>query len=271
MAREVGTQRALGMLGVYTLGGSPLKLMNALLVTALVLFTVGVVRADDIGGGDSQVVLGGGPHGSPSCTGFQATADGSGLIEDPDGGPAGCAVDNGEFVTSITFAVPNADTLDGLTVTSPLTTTFAGTALSFLDWTETGNCTGAEANTAPGGIDVCTLTAPALPSGPPGTIILADLTALGIINDGDCNTDDFIFGIPGGGVNGTPLNEGCDITFATVAGATDENTKAFVSGAVFDVSPTGTGGLVPFPEPGSLALLMLGLLTLPFLRRRVRQ
>lgn len=247
-----------------------MKLMNALVVAALVVFTAGVVHADDISG-DSQIVLGGGGHGSPSCTDFQANANASGLVEDPDGGPAGCSVDNGEFVTSITFAVPNADTIDGLTVTSPLTSTFAGTPLAFLDWTETGNCSAATANTAPGGIDVCTLTAPALPSGPPGTIILADLTALGIINDGDCDTDDFIFGIPGGGVDNTPLNEGCDITFATLAGATEENTEAFVSGAVFDVSPTGTGGLVPFPEPGTLALLMLGLVTLPFLRRKVRQ
>jgi hypothetical protein len=244
-----------------------LKLINALVVAALVLFAAGLVHADDIGG-DSRIVIGGAGPGSPSCTGFQAAADVDGVLS------ADCTVAPETLATSVTFAAPASEVLGGaLSCTSELTA---------INWTAT------TATIDGGTVDTCTFTAPADPHGelaylatPEGfaALLYADSHDPGPgpshfdpgFNDGDCDLDDFLVGIPGAGLGGNPSNEGCDITFSSPAGASIANTQALTSGATYDVSPAGVGGLVPFPEPGTLALLMLGLVSLPFLRRRAAQ
>jgi hypothetical protein len=239
-----------------------LKLMNALLVTALVLFTMGVAHADDFSGGDSRIVIGGGGPGSPSCTGYQELANSDGTLS------ADCTVDPNTVATSITFAVPSNEVLGGaLTCNSVLTS---------INWTATSSTVG--------GVDECTFTAPSDPNGelryllfnPAGRAayfyaITHDPGGFNLdFNDGDCDLDDFLVGIPGGNEGGNG-SVGCDITFSTIAGATIDNTEALTSDAIYDVSPTGPGGLVPFPEPGTLALLLIGLAPLGFLRRREAQ
>jgi hypothetical protein len=80
-------------------------------------------------------------------------------------------------------------------------------------------------------------------------------------NDGDCDLDDDLLGIP----------VGCDVTFSTPQGATTANGQLFTDSAVFGFSPTGPDGVTPFPEPGTLVLLLMGLVPLAFLRRRAVQ
>ncbi|MGD1211172.1 MAG: PEP-CTERM sorting domain-containing protein [Candidatus Acidiferrales bacterium] len=219
-----------------------MKLLKVLGAVGLTLFAVGVVRADSTGG-DSRIVLGGGPGGSPSCSSFQASADSSGVIANGD-----CIV-TGTTATVVAFATPAADVLGGaLTCSSNLTN---------IGWNPSGT-----SQVTIGGIlvDECLFTAPS-------SVSDATIDYLKYVihdpyrghNDGDCDLDDFVLGIP----------VGCDITSNTVSGAT--GTDLFAADAVFDVAPT-TADFVTFtPEPGSLALLMLGLVTLPFLRRKVTQ
>jgi len=224
-----------------------LKLMNALLVTALVLFTAGVVHADDISGGDSRIVIGTGPGGSPDCSEFQGSAV-DGIISDD------CIV-TGTDATSVTFAVPTADVLGGaLSCSSSLTN---------IGWTTPGSFTATIDGTS---VDACTFTAPTTVS--LWTWAYLAISGDGIplwyvgsssaFNDGDCDLDDDTLGIP----------VGCDITFSN-SGAT--GTQLFTADAVFDGSPDGVGGLAPFPEPSTLALMLLGLAPCAFLRRRVAQ
>jgi hypothetical protein len=235
-----------------------LKLINALVVAALVLFTAGVVHADDISGGDSRIVIvPGDPPPDPSCSSFQAMAGSDGTIA------ADCTV-TGETVTSLTFAVPAADVLGGgLTCDSVLSDDLNWSAAS-----STGSVGGVTA-------DECTFTAPPEPETTRG-LIGYFLTPGGFdaytyaafhdrtlffdpaADDGRCDDGDFLFGIP----------VGCDVGLNTPEGASIDNTEAFVAGTLVDLSTTGPAGLVPFPEPGTLILTLLGLASLPFLRRR---
>lgn len=243
-----------------------MKLINALVVAALVLFTAGLVHADDLGGGDSRIVIGTQPGGSPSCTSFQATADPTGVISNGSGGPEDCINDTGSPITTLTFAVQASSVLGGaLTCSSVLSTD--------LNWSLTTTLIDN------GTVDECTLTAPATPTSPaglaaylltpggagaylyaathdPGAGPFEVFNPLG--NDGDCDADDLMFGIPAG----------CDVTFGN-SGAT--GTQAFVADATFDISPTGVAGLVAFPEPSTLVLMLVGLAFLPFIRRRALQ
>jgi len=253
------------MLGVYTLGGSPLKLMNALLVTSLVCFAAGVVHADTLGDGHVGIGGGGVDPVVPTCGSLQGTTDALGGFDSE------CVVGAGQLITSIVFAVENSSTITptapdgGLTVTSPLTSDFSG-ALSFLNWTESGDCDG-QYNT--GGIDTCTLSAPTLPTGMTITALESLLTAAGVINDGDCDADDFIFGIPGAGEGGNVAGSadpgGCYITYNAPDGTADS--PNFTPDELYDLSTNGAP-LKSLPEPSSLALLLVGLISITFLRRR---
>jgi hypothetical protein len=105
----------------------------------------------------------------------------------------------------------------------------------------------------------------------PGAWLVVALTGDGIppsyigsskpYDDGDCDLDDFTLGIP----------VGCDIGISTPTGATIANTEAFTAGATVDLSGSGVTGLTAFPEPGTLAMLLIGLAPLVFLRRRALQ
>jgi len=235
-----------------------LKLFRVLGVVGLFFFAAGILHADSLG--DSRIVMGGGTDPSdPSCTAFHSSADSTGAIVSGD-----CTVAAGPAATAVVFATPAADVLGGaLTCSSNLTN---------IGWNPSGAPVSGlpgwyQASTATIGgvaVDECSFTAPSS---------VSDTTKYYLkhtihdpykgYNDGDCDLDDFVLGIPAG----------CDITFSTPSGATGEdgNEELFAENAVFDVSGTGTGGLLPFPEPGTLALTLLGLVTLPFLRRKVTQ
>jgi PEP-CTERM motif len=240
-----------------------LKLVNALVVAALVLFTAGVVHADDLGGDSRIVIVPGDPPPLPSCGSIQVAADSGGAIS------ADCTVTGSAPATSITFAVPAADTLGGLSCDSVLS--------DDLNWAA------ATSTATIGGVavDECTFTAPTKPTtlggllaylatpggsaaylyaatNDPGAGGFSTFNPLG--NDGDCDADDFMFGIP----------VGCDLGFNT-PGVITNPTQLFVPDALADLSTTGTSGLVAFPEPGTLALMLLGLGSLVFMRRRAVQ
>lgn len=128
-----------------------MKLINALVVAALVLFTAGLVHADDISGGDSRIVIGTQPGGSPSCSSFQETADPSGIISNGVGGPEDCINDGSTPITTLTFAVPASNVLGGaLTCSSFLS--------SDLNWSLSTSLIDNDT------VDQCTLTAPTTPT-----------------------------------------------------------------------------------------------------------
>ncbi len=239
-----------------------MKLMNALVVAAVICFAAGAVRADTLG--DGRVGIGGGGIDPtvPICGSLQGTTDALG------GFGSECLVGAGQLITTIVFAVENSSTITpsapngGLTVTSALTSDFSG-PLSFLNWTESGDCNG-QYNT--GGVDSCTLSAPTLPT---GTALESLLTSLGVINDGNCDADDFIFGIPGasegGNVAGSADPGGCYITYNAPDGTADS--PNFAPNQLYDIA-ANNAPLQSLPEPGSLALLLVGLASITFLRRR---
>jgi hypothetical protein len=224
------------------------------MIAALILFAANVVRADDTtDDGDSRIVIGTTPPGSPTCTGFQSAANPDGTIS------ADCTVE-GSDSTTFTFYAPTSDLLPapGQTVGA----LSCRSSLQLIGWSV------ASSSTTLGGQDVseCTFTAPTSVSlatyayllltgdpyfGPPN----ADS------NDGDCDLDDDLLGIP----------VGCDVTFSSPTGATTANGQLFAPNAQFGFSPTGPDGVTAFPEPGSLALLLVGLAPFLLLRRRTAQ
>jgi hypothetical protein len=230
----------------------------ALLFAALFLI-FGVAKADSIG--DGRVGVQPAPPGDPppSCSSFQFSADGGGAIL------SSCTV-SGQLATSITVAVPGSESNGGLQVFSSLTSNVTGSLPSWItpssplyqflaqfNWM--GSCgTGLVGDVS---VDECTLTAPQAPTSGPGAVLLNQLANLGIINDGDCDSDDFVFGVP----------VGCDLNLTT---ASDSQNQLFAPSATLDLSTNGNP-LDPFsatPEPGTLILLLGGLGTLPFVQRR---
>jgi hypothetical protein len=234
-----------------------LKVFGAL---GLVVMLAGAVRGDSLP--DGHIVVGGGNGSSNSCNSFQGTTSVNGSID------TDCFVPPGELATTITFAILDANTDGGLTVTSALTTIFPTTGpeawLDFLNWTETGNCFGASSANI-GGIDSCTLTAPTMPTGQLFNQVEQALTNLGLINNGECISPwDFIFGIPGAGVDGNSPTKGCDILFNTPS----DNSQNFADNVQYDISPNGTPLASLTPEPGVLCMLLIGLAGLALARRK---
>lgn len=214
-----------------------MKFVRMLSVVAVVLFAASIVRADD-----TKVNMGGGPGGSPACGSNTAAADGSGALT------ADCLVTNATgAVTTFSFEVLDANTIGGgLTCASQLS--------SVDGWT------GTLSSHNPGGLDVCTLTAPTtvrlltylnlLLTGDP---YLGGPTLSTFLNDGDCDLDDFVLGIP----------VGCDIKIDSVTGSAGLFTPGAPVGFASNNNP-----LPSLPEPGTLALLLIGLTGLPLVRRK---
>jgi hypothetical protein len=216
------------------------KYLRILSVVAVVMFAASIVRADD-----TRVNMNGGPGGSPPCGSNSASADDAGLLT------ADCLV-TGVAVTTFQFEVLDANTIGGgLTCNS---------ALSNIGW----NVTPGAHN--PGGTDICTAQAPGTVS--PSTYMylltqthpfdpyLGGPTPRTFHNDGDCDLDDFVLGIP----------VGCDIKIDNTTGGN----SPFVAGSAvgFASNNAPLPGLPSLPEPGTLGLLLVGLSSLPLLRRK---
>jgi hypothetical protein len=222
-------------------GGAPVKFLKMIFVLALVVFASSIVRADD-----TRVNMNGGPGGSPTCGSNIAIATGGVLNADcevksiADGGA-------GEVFT-FSFEVNDSDTIGGgLTCKSKLTT--------FDGWTGTLSAHN------PGGLDVCTVTAPTVVTMQTyinlmllGDPYIGGPTLSTFHNDHDCDLDDFVLGIP----------VGCDLKIDNTAGGT----SLFVAGAQVGFASDGSP-LPSLPEPGTLALLLMGLTGLPMLRRKL--
>lgn len=214
-----------------------MRLLKVLSMLALLAFAVNVARADS--GGDGQPKLGGSGPGSPNCNSFQATTDSKGAIN------ADCTV-TGSTATTIIFAAPDAGTNGGLTCSAQ--------QLVAIGWTQNANV-----QTTVNGVvtDECSFTAPTA-----SNVTLKDLANAAIESiltptgnsSCSCNWDDFIFGIP----------VGCDITVTTKG---DAPNQLFAPNTQFDVAPT-TSALIPFPEPGTLWLVLFGMAGLAYTQRR---
>jgi hypothetical protein len=208
-------------------------------VVVVVFFAASIVRADD-----TKVNMNGGGGGSPACGSNTASAGSTGLLS------TDCVVTNVTgAVTTFSFEVADANTTGG-----------GGGLTCASDLASVDGWSGVLTAHNPGGIDVCTLTAPTtvslqtylklLLTGDP---YLGGPTLSTFLNDGDCDFDDFVLGIP----------VGCHITFDS---ATDG------SGFFAPNAPVGfavNGNQLPsLPEPGTLALLLVGLTGLPLVRRK---
>lgn len=214
-----------------------MKLLKILSLAAMLAFAVNIARADS--GGDGQPKLGGSGPGSPNCNSFQASTDANGAIN------ADCTV-NGSTATTIIFAAPDAGTNGGLTCSAQ--------QLVAIGWTQNANTQ----STINGVVtDECSFTAPTasnLTLQDIGNAILESILTPTGNSSCECNWDDFIFGIP----------VGCDITVTT---AGDSPNQLFAPNTQFDVAPTA-GALIPFPEPGTLWLVLFGVAGLAFTQRR---
>jgi len=116
-----------------------------------------------------------------------------------------------------------------------------------LEWTQTCGADGADFE--------CTVTAPTPNAYDLG--VLATLAKAGITNDGDCDRDDTILFVPAG----------CDLFFTTgaIGNLTGPNEG---NGSPFSADETLTSKSFGAPEPGTVALLLVGMVGLFAFRRK---
>lgn len=227
-------------------GGAFLKAFKAMAIVAVVLFASSIVRADDTRINNN----GGGSPGDPQC-GLDVPAAGNNQFYQYNCNATAAT----GIIKSFSFEVFDVNTGllpsdRGLTCSSNLTE---------IGWT---GPSGTVHN--PGGVDVCTFTAPTSVSKETLDLLkkmhdpyTGSLTGTGK-SDGDCDLDDFVLGIV---VNcGVHNNNGTPNLFSP-----------FVDG-VGGVVPVGFGvnGELPslVPEPSSMSLVLIGLAGLPLVRRK---
>jgi hypothetical protein len=239
-----------------------MKFIKILALVVLLGCSATVALAD---GSDPRAGVGTKGPGSPSCDQFSFAADAGGAI------PANTDCSVSANTKTISVFVPGTDALqlysplleapttDG---GSPAANAGADALLASLNLVWTQVC----GPTTVGGSAAfeCTLTAPTIPSGMQGIGDLAALALLaktGMINDGDCDRDDAILFVP----------KGCDLFFTTGAiGDLPATPLNLLFSAGEEAQSTSNGNApVPFPEPGTLSLLLAGVAGFPFLRRRL--
>ncbi len=202
-----------------------MRAFRLIAVAAIVILASSVVRADGV---DARVNVNGGGPGSPPCGSTQFFADANGQFD----------VDCTTTVNTpvITFAALDSQTDGGLSCASQLTK---------IGWTESSSKTN--------GVDTCTFTAPTKPDGDLAAFLFSLVGLVDGDKEGDCDLDDFVFGIA----------KGCDIILNTNA----DGSLPFAPNAVADLS-VNRAPLLPLPEPASLGLLATGLAALFLGRRR---
>lgn len=241
-----------------------MKTLRVGLVVGLALLAAGIASADGL---DPTLSMGGG-HGSPNCFGpggvsFQGSTGATGTFS------ASCNNNGPVDLTSFSFDILAADAPGGITPTlNGLLAPFAGVPLlSSLDWT--ASCVQS------GSVDICTAKQSSLVSGVESSLCSTDFAttcseldslsaaqmeaadpgAFKTFNNDPCE-DPIVYIVFG-------IIPGCDATVGTVP-----NGGSFVEDALFDIAPPGSTP-ASLPEPSSLALLLVGLSGLPFLRRRL--
>jgi hypothetical protein len=216
-------------------GGAHLKAFKLIFAAAVLIMASSVVRADGIG--DPRVNMGAGPGGSPTCGSNTGTTGSAGLLS-VDCIVVAASKGGTGTVTTFSFEVADINTfLAGITCSSK----------NLIGWSFTST-------NVSGGIDTCTATAPTTVSATTIAILKAMHDPFTGKNDGDCDADDFVLGIP----------VGCDIKITSLTGQDLFKANAPVGFASNDDSLPSL-----LPEPGTVSLLLFGLTGLPFLRRKV--
>jgi len=194
--------------------------------------------------------------GSPDCSSFTIPVDGSGAIV-LTGGANDC---NEKGFNAISIEVIGTAPL---TLYSPLLEVptddsgkgpgqLAANLLllstgATLEWTQTCGADGADFE--------CTLTAPT-PT-PYDVGVLATLAKAGITNDGDCDRDDTILFVP----------QGCDLFFTTGA-IGDLKGDSIKDNDFLSSNEVVTSESFGVPEPGTVVLLLAGMVGLFAFRRK---